>query len=96
MPDELQQTINDGVEAEALITSDVFKAACKRARAMAIDEWARTHAGDVTLRESAYHLYKAIDRVEQALTAIKGDGDMAKQTLRALQQQQKPNPIRRQ
>jgi len=88
MPKDIEHVIADGKNAARLLEDEVFKAACKAAQQTAIEEWKRTHSGEVALREAAYFTVMALDRIERELLTIKYDGTQAQAGLEKLKQQE--------
>ena len=63
-----------GREAGRLLRDPAFQAGVRRAERMIFDEWAATHASEISRREQLHADWRALKRLEGALQAITTDG----------------------
>ena len=60
-------------DVQRLLNDDVFKEVLKRVRQEQIDIFVNSGRWDVEEREDAKHILRAMDKVEQALQAVRSD-----------------------
>jgi hypothetical protein len=60
-------------DVQRLLNDDVFKEILKRVRQEQIDIFVNSGRWDVEEREDAKHILRAMDKVEQALQAVRTD-----------------------
>jgi hypothetical protein len=91
MSDALQQAKLRGDEARRLLDEEdgILRLALKSAKAMYIDQWANSQPFEDQKRELTYKKLSIIGDVEAMLRNIIGNGALAEQQIKALQQRQK-------
>lgn len=78
MPDDLQKQVEQGEQAERLMTNETFQRACRRVEEKFTKEWSESLPDQVARREQAYSGLRALREITRQIQIESDNGKCAK------------------